>query len=135
MNKSKKKFNETKVGKFLLEKAPKIFTSVAGDTLPGKVIEALIGGSDLPAEDKEVALAKLEIERSEIDGVTRRWMADSRSGMLAQNVRPITLIVLTCAFICGWMLQLAELEIVADLLKVVFFAYFGSRGAEKIFQK
>jgi len=128
-----KKFKDTAVGKFLLQKIPQVVGKIAEDTPVGSVIEAIIGGSDMPQEDKDVALKKLELERTEIDGITRRWVADSRSSSwLAQNVRPLTLAFLTVAFIVGWSMQLEELEVVKELLQIVFIGYFGSRGAEKI---
>ena len=130
---SKKKFKDTKVGQFLLEKIPNIVGKIANETPVGTVIEAIIGGSDMPQEDKDIALKKLELERTEIDGITRRWVADSRSSSwLAQNVRPLTLAFLTVAFVVGWSMQLEELEVVKELLQIVFIGYFGSRGAEKI---
>lgn len=128
-----KKFKDTAVGQFLLQKIPNVVSKIAEDTPVGSVIEAIIGGSDMPQEDKDVALKKLELERTEIDGITRRWVADSRSSSwLAQNVRPLTLAFLTVAFIVGWSMQLEELEVVKELLQIVFIGYFGSRGAEKI---
>jgi len=130
---SKKKFKDTAVGQFLLQKIPNVVSKIAEDTPVGSVIEAIIGGSDMPQEDKDIALKKLELERTEIDGITRRWVADSRSSSwLAQNVRPLTLTFLTASFVIGWALQLQELEVVKELLQIVFIGYFGSRGAEKI---
>ena len=38
---AKKKFKDTGVGKFLLQKIPKVVTSLAEDTAVGKVIEAI----------------------------------------------------------------------------------------------
>ena len=73
----KKPFKETGVGKFMLEKIPGIVGAVAGDTLAGSVIQAIIGGSGMSDADKSIALKKLEIERAEIDGVSRRWVADA----------------------------------------------------------
>jgi hypothetical protein len=130
---SKKKFKETNVGKFLLEKIPNVVGAIANDTPVGNIVRAIIGGSELSEEDKEIALKKLEQEIHEFDGITRRWVADSRSGSwLAQNVRPLTLVFLTVAFVVGWGLQLEELSTVKELLTIVFIGYFGSRGAEKI---
>jgi len=128
----KKKFKDTNVGKFLLSKIPKVVGAIAQDTPVGNVIEAIIGGSDMSAEDKEVALEKLRLERAEMDGITRRWIADSRSGWLAQNVRPLTLITLTSAFIGGWYMQIEGLSVVKELLFVVFAGYFGGRSYEKV---
>ena len=129
----KKKFKDTKVGQFLLKKIPNVVGSIAGDTAVGSVIKAIIGGSDMSQEDKDLALKKLELERTEMEGITKRWVADSKStSWLAQNVRPLTLAFLTASFVTGWSLQLEELETVKDLLQIVFIGYFGSRGAEKI---
>lgn len=129
----KKKFKDTKVGQFLLKKIPGVVGAIAEDTPVGGVIQAIIGGSEMSDEDKEIAMKKLELERAEMDGITRRWVADARSSSwLAQNVRPLTLAFLTVAFVVGWGLQLDEIEVVKELLTIVFIGYFGSRGAEKI---
>jgi len=130
---SKKRFKDTKVGQFLLEKIPDVVGSLAGDTPVGNVIRTLIGGSELSEADKQIALKKLEQEIHEFDGITKRWVADSSSNSwLAQNVRPLTLVFLTIAFVTGWAYQLEELQVVKELLTIVFIGYFGSRGAEKI---
>jgi hypothetical protein len=130
---SKKAFKDTKVGQFLLEKIPDVVGSLAGDTPVGNVIRTLIGGSKLSEADKQIALKKLEQEIHEFDGITKRWVADSSSNSwLAQNVRPLTLVFLTIAFVTGWAYQLEELQVVKELLTIVFIGYFGSRGAEKI---
>ena len=57
---SKKKFKDTGVGKFLLQKIPNIVGKIAEDTPVGSVIEAIIGGSELSEADKEIALENLE---------------------------------------------------------------------------
>ena len=130
----RKKFKETKVGAFLLEKIPSIVGGIANDTPVGNIVRAIIGGSEMSEDDKEIALKKLDQEIHEFDGITRRWVADARSNSwLSQNVRPLTLAFLTVAFVIGWGLQLEELAVVKELLQIVFFGYFGSRGAEKIF--
>jgi len=130
---SKKKFSETKVGQFLLEKIPSVVGSLAGDSPVGSVVKALIGGSDMSTADKEIALKKLEQEIHEFDGITKRWVADARSGSwLASNVRPLTLIFLTISFVTGWYFQLEGLDTVKSLLQIVFMGYFGSRGFEKV---
>ena len=129
---NRKKFKETDVGKFLLQKIPNVVASLADDTPIGNVVRTLIGGSEMSDADKEIALKKLEQEIHEFDGITRRWVADSRSGWLPQNVRPLTLVFLTVAFVVGWYMQLDELDVIKELLTIVFIGYFGSRGAEKI---
>jgi len=130
---SKKKFKDTKVGQFLLNKIPNVVGAIAGDTPVGSVIEAIIGGSDMAPEDKEVALEKLRIERAEIDGTTKRWVADAKSGsFLAANVRPLVLIFLVVSYVVGWYLGY-PLDDITGLLTIVIGGYFGSRGVEKVF--
>lgn len=130
---SRKKFKDTKVGQFLLEKIPSVVGSLAGDTPVGSVVKALIGGSEMSSADKEIALKKLDQEIHEFDGITKRWVADARSGSwLASNVRPLTLIFLTISFVVGWYFQLEGLDTVKSLLQIVFMGYFGSRGFEKV---
>ena len=50
---AKKRFKDTGVGKFLLEKIPNVVGAIAGDTPVGNVIEAIIGGSNMSEEEKE----------------------------------------------------------------------------------
>ena len=135
---SKKKFKDTKVGQFLLSKGSNIADFV-GDALPSEgllgIVKNVISKDDtLPPQDKEEALKRLEFDLIEMQEVTKRWVADSQGSKLTQNVRPLTLIFLTVAFVIGWFLQIEELEIVKALLTMVFLAYFGGRSVEK-FQK
>lgn len=127
----KKKFKDTKVGQFLLEKIPNIVGKIANDTPVGTVIEAIIGGSDMSEADKRIALEKLKLERAEMDGVTQRWVADSQSSWLAQNVRPLTLVFFSISYVVGWYLEY-PLDSITGLLSVVIGGYFGSRGVEKV---
>lgn len=130
---TKKKFKDSKVGQFLLEKIPNVVGAVAGDTLAGSVIQAIIGGSEMTDSDKEIALEKLRLERAEIDGTTRRWVADARSGSwLASNVRPLVLVFLTVSYVAGWYMGY-PLDSITGLLTIVIGGYFGSRGVEKVF--
>lgn len=133
MSETKKKFKDTQVGKFLLNKIPNVVEAVAGNSLAGNVIQAIIGGSDMSEEDKTVALKKLELERTEIDGVTRRWVADARSGYwLTSNIRPVILLMITLSIIFGFFFSF-DVTPLTSLASIIYTAYFGSRGAEKIF--
>jgi len=130
---NKKKFKDTKVGQFLLNKIPNVVGAIAEDTPVGSVIEAIIGGSDMKQEDKDVALEKLRLERTEMDGITKRWVADSRSGSwLASNVRPLVLIFLCLSYVIGWYLE-KDMTQITGLMTIVIGGYFGSRGVEKVF--
>jgi hypothetical protein len=129
----KKKFKDTAVGSFLLQKIPKVVGAIAEDTPIGNVIEAIIGGSDMSAEDKDIALEKLRLERAEMDGITKRWVADSRSGyFLTSNIRPLILLFITLSIIGGFFFDY-DVTPLTNLGSIIYTAYFGSRGAEKIF--
>ena len=136
---SKKKFKDTKVGQFLLSKGSNLADFV-GDALPSEgllgIVKNVISKDDtLPPQDKEEALKRLEFDLIEMQEVTKRWVADAQGSKLTQNVRPLTLIFLTVAFVIGWFLQIEELEIVKELLTMVFLAYFGGRSVEKFSKK
>lgn len=133
MSENKKKFKDTDVGKFLLNKIPNVVGAIADQTPVGSIIQAIIGGSEMSDQDKMIALEKLKNERAEIDGTTRRWVADTRSASwLAQNVRPLTLAFFSIAYVVGWFYGL-ELSSITGLLSVIVGGYFGSRGVEKVF--
>lgn len=147
MSKPKKKFKETKVGKFLIDKVPSIL-GVAGNLLPDAgvlgMVKSLIEKEDpavLPPEDKEKALKLLEQDMVEMQEISKRWDSDMKSdSWLSKNTRPLTLIFLTVSMVLlifsdsigesfevdsGWV------DLLKSLLITVYVAYFGSRGAEK----
>lgn len=144
---SKKKFKDTKVGKFLTDKVPSI-VGLVGDVLPDVgvlgVVKGLIQKEPdivLPAEDKEKALKLLEQDMIEMQEITKRWQSDMQSdSYLSKNTRPLTLIFLTCSLVIFILLDGFEIDFSIDeawvdllksLLITVYVAYFGSRGAEK----
>ena len=135
MSKERKKFKQTKLGQFLLGKSG-VFQSLA-ETIPDRgvlgVLKNLIIKDDtLPQPDKETALKMLEIELEEMDAVTRRWEADALSdSWLSKNVRPISLVFLTLVYATGFFMEY-DLDIINQLMLLVYGAYFGSRGLEKI---
>jgi len=142
---SNKKFKDTKVGKFLKEKAPGILDQV-GDVLPDQgvlgIIKNLIDKDEtmLP-QDKETAMALLNQETIEMQEVTKRWTSDMNSdSWLSKNTRPLALIFLTIATTLMIIVDSTGLNfevkhswvmLLETLLVTVYVAYFGSRGAEK----
>jgi hypothetical protein len=137
MSKPKRKFKDTKVGKFLINKVPSIL-GIVGDVLPDAgvlgMVKSLIEKESpevLPKEDKETALKLLELDIIEMQEVTKRWEADSRSGWLTANVRPLTLIFFSVSYVVGWYLDY-QLEAISGVLSLIIGAYFGSRGIEKV---
>jgi hypothetical protein len=141
----RKKFKDTRVGKFLSKTAPKILSGVS-DLVPDAGLLKLVGGliskdEQLPPKDKEEALKLLEIDIIEMQEVSERWSADmSSDSWLSKNTRPMMLIFLT---VSTWFLILMDsleidflvgiewIELLKSLLIVVYVAYFGSRGMEK----
>ena len=144
MSNPKKKFKDTKVGKFLLGKSGLVNT--IGDVLPDKgvfgIIKNLIDKDpELPPQDKETALKLLEMDIIEMENVSKRWDSDMKSdSWLSKNTRPLTLIyltVITTLYIILDSLHIAFdiddswVELLKTLLVTIYVAYFGSRGFEK----
>jgi len=144
----KKKFSETKVGKFLSTVAPNIL-GVASDLLPDAgvlgMVKNLIQKDDaIPVEDKEKAMKLLEQDMIEMQEVSKRWVSDMKSdSWLSKNTRPMTLIFLTVSMVILVLLDSFNIEfsvstgwvdLLKSLLITVYVAYFGSRGAEKFKQ-
>ena len=67
----------------------------------------------------------------EMQEVSKRWDSDMTSdSWLSKNVRPLTLIFFSIAYVVGWFLNYS-LENITGLLSLIVGAYFGSRGLEK----
>jgi len=141
----KKKFKDTRVGKFLVKAAPNIL-GVASDLLPdagvlGMVKQLISNDSALPTKDKEEALKLIELDIIEAQEISKRWTADMASdSYLSKNTRPLTLIFLTVAMVflivldslnIDFGVNVEWIELLKSLLITVYVAYFGSRGVEK----
>ena len=130
-----KKFKDTKVGKFLLNNGSGIVNTL-GDALPSNGVLGIVKGlidkdETLPPEDKEKALKLLEMDMVEMQEVTKRWEADLNSdNNLSKNIRPLTLMFFSVAYVVGWYLNYS-LENITGLLSLIVGAYFGGRSYEK----
>ena len=129
-----KKFKDTKVGKFLASNGSSIVDTL-GSVLPDAgvlgMVKNLIDKQPMPVEDKEKALKLLEMDMIEMQEVTKRWEADLNSdNKLSKNVRPLTLIFFSVAYVVGWYLDYS-LENITGLLSLIVGAYFGGRSYEK----
>lgn len=128
----KKKFSETKVGKFLIKAG-----SAIGEALPNSgylgVLRSLItDDSKLTPKDKETALKLLDIDIAEMQEISKRWDSDMKSdSWLSKNVRPLTLVFFSISYVIGWFLDYS-LDSITGLLSLIVAAYFGSRGFEKL---
>tara|TARA_R110002096_G_scaffold41971_1_gene113095 strand:+ start:770 stop:1213 length:444 start_codon:yes stop_codon:yes gene_type:complete len=140
----KKKFKETKVGKFLSNNGSNIIETL-GDVLPSQgilgIAKALISKDKvLSPENKQRALELLKIDIIEMQEVSKKWSSDMKSdSWLSKNTRPLTLIYLTIITSLYILLDSfdmvaidgAWIELLKTLLVTIYVAYFGSRGFEK----
>ena len=145
MPKDKKKLKDTAGCKFLAGAGSNIIGSL-GDVLPDKGVMGLVKNlikkdPELPAEDKEKALALLNQDTIEMQEVSKRWASDMKSdSWMSKNTRPMALIFLTVSMVLLIFVDSTGMEFDVDsgwvdllksLLITVYVAYFGSRGAEK----
>ena len=144
----KEKNGTTRVGDFLRKiqgVAPDIL-EVAG-TLTGleslEKLGGLIKGTNTMSElDKEHALKLLEHDMLDSKEISKRWSSDMISdSWLSKNVRPIIVMFLTIMMtFCviadssfdSFDVKTHWIDLLASLLLLVYGAYFGSRGLEKI---
>ena len=104
MSKPKKQLKDTAVGKFLLGAGTGIIDNL-GDVLPDKGVMGLVKNlikkdPQLPAEDKEKALALLNQDTIEMQEVSKRWDSDMKSdSWMSKNTRPMALIFLTVSMV------------------------------------
>ena len=144
MSKPKKKFKDTKVGKFLLGKSGII--DVITNILPNQGVLGMVKNlidkdPDLTPQDKETALKLLEQDMVEMQEISKRWESDMKSdSWLSKNTRPMALIFLTVSLIVFILLDGFDIafgidsgwiDLLKSLLITVYVAYFGSRGVEK----
>ena len=127
-------FKDTKIGKFLAESGSSIVDTLGG-ALPDKgllaIVKNLIQKQPMPIKDKEMALRLLDQDITEMQEVTKRWSSDLASdNVLSKNVRPLTLIFFSVAYVVGWYLDYS-LENITGLLSLIVGAYFGGRSYEK----
>ena len=142
---SKKKFKDSRVGRFLTSIGSTLGDGM-GDILPANGVLGIVKGlldkdSTLPPQDKETALKLLEMDSMEIQEVSKRWQSDMTSdSWLSKNVRPLTLVYLTLATTIyivldslniAFDIDQAWIELLKTLLVTIYVAYFGSRGFEK----
>jgi len=142
---AKKKFSETRVGKFLKQAAPELL-GAASNLLPDagllRTVGNLIrGDKNITPENKEEALKLLEIDMVELQEISKRWSSDMASdSWLSKNTRPMTLIFLTVSAVFLIVLDSLNIDfgvstewidLLKGLLITVYVSYFGSRGIEK----
>ena len=143
MGKYKDENGTTRVGDFLRKIDLGASIEVVGKLINKDFAGAVdvITGSDISGEQKEHALAVMQLDIEEMKGVSERWGSDMKSdSVLSKNVRPLSLIFLTLAtviliYIDSFSIRVEVptewVELLKSLLLGIYIAYFGSRGLEK----
>jgi len=143
MSTDRKKIKDTKLGKWLRDKAPNILDTV-GDLLPDSgglgVVKNLLDKDDSvdPAEAKAVLDAEVQFQNN----VSERWKADMSSDVkLAKYIRPVTLIALMVMFMGTMVMDSLDnlpfnvkdsyVSLLEILMLTSFGAYFAGRTIEK----
>ena len=121
-------------GVILLGKAIDAAGSLATGDILGAIKSVLVTDNSISPEERESALEELRLDIEKERGITNRWTADLRWGnFITKTIRPFVLLALTVAFIVGFFLKEYSMDVIGNMLSIVLTAYFGSRGAEKIF--
>lgn len=112
----------------------------SGDTK--KVFEAISKDKELSESQKEILLANLKQDITEMEEITKRWSSDMQSdSWLSKNIRPLSLAFLTlCLSIYivldssleGFKIAQEWIQLLSSLLMLVYGGYFGARALEKI---
>ena len=143
MSTDRKKIKDTKLGKWLKDKAPNILDTV-GDLLPDSgglgVVKNLLDKDDSvdPAEAKAILDAEVQFQNN----VSERWKADMSSDVkLAKYIRPVTLIALMLMFMGTMVMDSLDnlpfnvkdsyVSLLEILMLTSFGAYFAGRTIEK----
>lgn len=115
------------------------FTNLDG---VGKILGLIDNDPNLSEIDKDLLKTRLELDRVEMQEITKRWTADMTSdSWLSKNVRPLALKFLTISLIIliiidssitGFIVQENWITLLSSLLLLVYGAYFGGRSLEKI---
>ena len=135
----KKKFKDTKIGKFLKKNGSAIL-DVAGDFVPGgkvlKGIASMIESDKVMSPvDKEHALQLINLEIAQAQEITERWKADvSSDSWLSKNVRPlialyswVLLTVVVVFMLIDTDIPDYVLSLVGGIAATITAAYFGVR--------
>lgn len=116
-----------------------------------KIIDKFIPDPELKAKmaqelennKKDMLIANLEADKSEMEAISQRWQADMGSdSKLAKNIRPLTLIFILAAYfffafmsMLGYETRGAYVELLGQWGMLIMTAYFGGRTMEKIMER
>lgn len=125
--------------------APKIL-DIAGTVTNIEGLENLAdkikGASQLTDFDKKIILEQIELDKIEMQEISKRWEADMESDSWAsKNIRPYSVVgtliftfimILIDSSIKSFIVKEHWVDLLVTILMIMITAYFGSRGYEKI---
>lgn len=107
-----------------------------------QIFQSINNDGQLTEEQKEILLANLKQDVTEMEEVTKRWQSDMLSdSWLSKNIRPLSLAFLTLALflyiildsaIEGFKINEAWIDLLSSLLLLVYGGYYGVRAVEKV---
>jgi len=107
-----------------------------------EIFDAISNDKELSETDKELLLANLKQDVTEMEEITKRWDSDMKSdSWLSKNIRPLSLAFLTVTLFVYVILDSSLesfkigsewIELLSSLLLLVYAGYFGGRSLEKI---
>jgi len=126
------------------KKASPIFDAITGGKV-SDILNAIGSSKELTAVEKEMLVKELEQDVIEMQEVSKRWDSDmSSDSWLSKNIRPLSLAFLTLSLFIyvildssleGFNVDTEWVSLLGNLLMLVYGAYYGSRGLEKIRKK
>ena len=148
----KEKNGTTRVGdsiRWLVEQgkevAPELLdiaANITGVNALSKLGDKISGSTEISETDKKMLLAEIELDKIEMQEITKRWQADMESDSWAsKNIRPYatagTLVFTFIVMILDSAIKSFKVEdhwvnLLVTLLSLMVVALFGSRGYEKI---
>jgi hypothetical protein len=148
----KEKNGTTRVGdslRWLVDKgsivAPELLdiaANITGVNALSVLGDKISGSTDFSETDKKMLLAEIELDKIEMQEITKRWQADMESDSWAsKNIRPYatagTLVFTFIVMILDSAIKSFKVEdhwvnLLVTLLSLMVVALFGSRGYEKI---
>ena len=148
----KEKNGTTRVGdslRWLVEKGTKvapdildIAANITGVNALSVLGDKISGSTEISETDKKMLLAEIELDKIEMQEITKRWQADMESDSWAsKNIRPYatagTLVFTFIVMILDSAIKSFKVEdhwvnLLISVLSLMVVALFGSRGYEKI---
>ena len=148
----KEKNGTTRVGdslRWLVEQgkevAPELLdiaANITGVNALSKLGDKISGSTEISETDKKMLLAEIELDKIEMQEITKRWQADMESDSWAsKNIRPYAtagtlvftfIIMILDSAIKSFKVEDHWVNLLVTLLSLMVVALFGSRGYEKI---